>query len=370
MQDIPESIFAAEGARDAEQGGKFAGNKNCLNCGNELKGLYCHVCGQKDLPQRQTTRELLSNFISSFSNFEGKFFQTAKQLILRPGFLALEYNTGKRERYFHPVRMYAFISFVFFLIFFSLPEKKDDKTELDDEDLKELAEDSIALDKDIDRRINRQMAAFGVDTTELDLDSMVRSQRDSIKKERKKSNFNFGLSKTEYSTVRAYDSAQAAAPENKRHNWFIQKLTRRSIELNAKYSDKPGEFGKDFWKASLDSFSTLLFFLLPVFALLLKLLYVRRNYFYSEHLVFSIYYYNFFYFAGSIMMLVGLVDALGWLVALIGWGIYVYLLFSMKRMYKQGWGKTIAKFLILSFLFWFCFLIAYLINAFTIMMIL
>lgn len=144
--DPIETLAAAEGAAGAEQSGKPGGHKNCLNCGAELKGLYCHECGQKDLPQRQTTGELLSNFISSFSNYEGKFLLTAKYLITRPGFLALDYNSGKREKYFHPVRMYAFISFIFFLIFFSLPEepdKPDDKTEMTDEDRRELAADSL-----------------------------------------------------------------------------------------------------------------------------------------------------------------------------------------------------------------------------------
>ena len=53
-----------------------------------------------------------------------------------------------------------------------------------------------------------------------------------------------------------------------------------------------------------------LFFLLPFFALLLKLLYVRRNYYYSEHLVLSICYYNFFYLAASLVMLINLIPGL------------------------------------------------------------
>ncbi len=367
MQDAGESLFAAESARDAEQGGKPAGNKNCLNCGTELRGLFCHVCGQKDLPKRQSTGQLLSNFIESFSNFEGKFFQTTKQLLLRPGFLSLEYNMGKRERYFHPVRMYAFISFIFFLIFFSLPEKqdeKDDKVELDDEDRREIAEDSIRERK----ALYGQMAALGVDTTGLNFDSLTRAQQDTTRKKKKGNGFT--LTKSEYESVEAYDSIQATLPPDERDGWFGRKIQYRMIELNRQYSDESRDFGKDMWKATLENFPKMLFFLLPVFALLLKLLYVRRNYFYSEHLVFSLYYYNFFYFAGSIMMLAGLVESLAWVTTIIAWGIYFYLLFSMKRNYNQGWIKTIAKFLIFSFVFSFCALFAFLINMIAIMMIL
>jgi len=365
MQDLDDSLAAADGAMGAEQAGRSGEHKHCLNCGTALKGLYCHACGQKDLPQRQSTRELLGNFISSFTEYEGKFINSIKYLVTRPGFLALDYMAGRRERYLHPVRMYAFISFIFFLIFFSLPDDPDDeqtdRTEL-------TAEDSLAIAKN-PNAVKEQLASFGVDTAAFDLDSTALRKRDSTRT-KKKNKFNFGLVKSEFTTVRAYDSAQAATPEEERDGWAERRLTRRSIELNEKYADKPGEFGSDFYKASLENFSGVLFFLLPVFALLLKLLYIRRNYFYSEHLVFSIYYYNFFYFAGSFMMLTGLVESLSWLTTLIGWGIYLYLLFSMKRMYQQGWGKTIVKFLLFSFTFMFCFFIGYLINAFIIVMIL
>jgi hypothetical protein len=373
MGDIDETFLEAEGAAGAEQTGKPAGNKKCLNCGAELKGTYCHECGQKDLPKRQTTLELLSNFVSSFSNYEGKFFLTVKYLILRPGFLAQDYNAGHRERYFHPVRMYAFISFVFFLIFFSLPEspeKPDDKTELTDEDRRELDADSL----EHRREINKKLAAWGLDTTVVNLDSMAQTLPDSTRKgigySDKKRKSGFTLTKTDFETIEAYDSAQLALPEEKRDGWLERRLTERSIELNKRYENNNDSFGKDLWKAGKEQFPKMLFFLLPVFALLLKLLYVRRNYFYSEHLVFSIYFYNFFYFAGSLMMLAGLVASLDWLSTVIGWGIYIYFLFSLKRMYGQGWGKTVAKFFIFSFAFFFCLLFAFTITFLVIIMIL
>ena len=101
----------------------------------------------------------------------------------------------------------------------------------------------------------------------------------------------------------------------------------------------------------------LLFVSLPIFALLLKLLYRRhKNYYYSDHAIFTLYHYIFsfivllLYFAFDVMR-----DWLDWTILnyiigalIIYWGLY--LLFGMKRFYKQGWGKTIAKFLILDLL--------------------
>lgn len=205
---------------------------------------------------------------------------------------------------------------------------------------------------------------------------MVQALPDSVKVKKgirysdKRKSSGFTLTKTEFKTIEAYDSAQAKLPEDKQDGWLERRLNHRSIELNKRYSDEKSDFGTDFWNAAKEQFPKMLFFLLPVFALLLKLLYVRRNYFYSEHLVFSIYFYNFFYFAGSLMLLAGLASSLDWLSTIIAWGIYVYLLFSMKRMYGQGWGKTVAKFFIFSFAFSFCLLFGFAATFAVILMIL
>ncbi len=329
---------------------------HCLNCGTELKGTYCHQCGQKNLPQRQSTGELLANFVSSFSNYEGKFVLTTRYLITRPGFLAKEYNAGKRERYFHPVRMYAFISFIFFLLFFSLPDT-DDVTELTEEDKAAMAQN--------ERKVKESLFNSGIDTV---LTQKADSLAPGADKQRKEPKMKYGLSKTAYSSVEAYDSAQQLKPEAERDGWLTRRFNIRSIELNQKYGDDSDRFAKDFVKGINDNFSKVLFFLLPVFALLLKLLYLRRGFFYSEHLVFSIYYYNFFYFAGSVMLLLGLVPSLSWAVQIIGFGIYFYLLAAMKQMYGQSWSKTIGKFFAFSFLFIIAIVLAAIVTILWIVM--
>jgi Protein of unknown function (DUF3667) len=339
MDELGKSFPLAEGMVDAEQSGQpKRHNEFCLNCGTKLLDTFCQHCGQKDIPKRQTLGELLTNFISSFWSYEGKFFKTLKFLIIKPGFLATEYNAGKRESYYHPARMYVFISFVFFLLLSIVPS----------DDLKN--------------------SAFKVDFSEGKEDTLetidsIKSIVDSVKTVSKKKNDNFTII-GDYSTLKSYDSAQNALPEEKRHGWFIKNLYRRSIEINEKYKGKTQEFINDFRNAFFDSFSKVLFWLLPFFALLLKLLYVRRDYFYSEHLVFSIYYYNFFYFAGSLQIIVNAIPILTWASNLIGFWIMLYLLFAMKRMYQQGWGKTIFKYILFFFSFMILMGVGFVISAF------
>jgi len=289
----------------------------CLNCGTPLTDKYCAHCGQRNLPMRQTLSELVVNFVSSFWSFESKFFKTCQYLLFKPGFLATEYCAGKRESYYHPARMYVFISFVYFLLFTTLPEG----------------------DKDNDTN-----------------------------------NFNFGnnyssgvfsLDSINYKSRTAYDSAQQTLPKEKQHGWLRKMVEYREIDLNQKYKDRESDFQKDFNEAFSNNYSKVIFFLLPVFALLLKLLYVRRDYFYSEHLVFSIYFYNFFFLAGSIYMLTDLIpwSWLSWIVIIVILWIMVYMPIAMKRMYKQSWSKTIVKYLLFALLFSFFVVFGIVLNA-------
>jgi hypothetical protein len=377
MDDLGKSIPAAEAFVDAETGtqGKLI-NEYCLNCGTKLVDVFCYHCGQKDIPRRQTLSELWSNFISSFWSYEGKFFQTTKYLILRPGFLAMEYNEGRRERYFHPARMYVFISFVFFLIYFSLPEDKDDPNtntttninfgkpqKPDDDDDEDF--DQAKLDSILDSRIPKS------DSLKSYISGVTDSARSQAKKNKKRGGrWNFGLDNAEYKSLAAYDSAENTKPEAKRDGWLQRRLTRRVIELNNRYKGDGTSFVKDYGTAFKDSFSKVLFWLLPFFALVFKLLYLRKGTYYSEHLVFSIYYYDFFYLAGSVVMLLSLVPWLEIPVDLLQIWIYFYLLVAMKRVYQQRWGKTILKFILFTIMFSFVALIALSVSALTILMVL
>ncbi len=310
MHDLGNSMPLAEGMVDAESGSKNAGlSDDCLNCGSPLTGTYCSQCGQKNIPKRQTLGELFENFLGSFFSYESKFFRTLKHLLFKPGFLTEEYNAGRRERYYHPARMYVFISFIYFLLFFSLPDK-DGQGNIADND--------------------------GVAT------------RDST------DNFSFSLTSDNYKSKSEYDSVQATLAESARDGWFIRKMQYREIELNEKYKKSSTEFISDFGESFASNTPKVLFFLLPIFALLLKFLYFRKDFFYSEHLVMSIYFYNFFFAAGIITILLELIPGLDWISVITALVVMAYLLLAMRNVYKQRWGKTIFKYILLSFSFLVC----------------
>jgi uncharacterized membrane protein len=321
--------------------------KDCLNCGTEVMGRYCHRCGQENVVTHQSFWSLAKHFVFDVLHFDGKFFHTFGYIFSRPGFVARQYAEGKRVRYLDPIRMYLFTSAVFFLFFFSFDAIKltnNVSAKLD-------AEDRLELAQDYEQRIKKNPAysfllariALLRDTTQtVDLDALGWQENELL------------MGDNEYASVAAYDSVQNALPPEQRDNWAERYFNKKGIELNRQYGSG-GKVVSIFWDTFLHQLPYLLFVSLPFFALLLKLLYIRRkNFYYSDHAVFTLYHYIF-----SFILLL-LTFALGGLGNWTGWGIFrflqvlvilawpVYLYIEMKNFYRQSRGKTLGKFLLLN----------------------
>lgn len=338
MEELGKSLPLAEGVMEAEQAGKEGGNKTCLNCGTPLTDKYCSHCGQRDLPARQDLGDLFINFISSFYSFESKFFKTFQYLLFRPGKIVAEYNAGKRESFYHPARMYVFLSFVFFLLM-SMVASTDDLGLNNSGEFN--AKDSVRTDSLMAR-----------------VDSLVAAEVDTVNEagglKFKYKPVTEGTNTPEATTVEEYDSIQNTLPESERDNFIIRYFERKGREIEARGKDKEKDLTKQFMDDAVGNIPRMLFFLMPIFALLLKLLYVRRDYFYSEHLVFTVIYYDFIYLAGSLIILVNQVEWLSWLQYFLYAWIFIYLYKSMRHVYKQRRAKTVAKYFLLLSMFLVC----------------
>ncbi len=119
--------------------------------------------------------------------------------------------------------------------------------------------------------------------------------------------------KVKYRTVAEYDSVQNTLPSKMRDGWLTRKMNIRAIELDVKYKDDitGNRIATDFAKSFNDNFSKVLFCLLPIFALFLKALYFRKDFYYSEHLIFTLFYYNFFYLACILNLLLTYIPLIG-----------------------------------------------------------
>jgi hypothetical protein len=76
---------------------------------------YCSACGQQAVGDN-TFGHFLHQFLGDYFTFDSKIIRSLRPLVLQPGELALEYMRGRRQRYIPPVRMFIFLSVLFFLV--------------------------------------------------------------------------------------------------------------------------------------------------------------------------------------------------------------------------------------------------------------
>lgn len=96
---------------------KKAPYKNCLNCGEELHGMYCHKCGQYASEPIPKIKNFLAEYATTALVWDTKLVPTLWNLIRRPGFLTKQYMAGKFNSYEHPLKLNLFFIFLFITLF-------------------------------------------------------------------------------------------------------------------------------------------------------------------------------------------------------------------------------------------------------------
>lgn len=327
--------------------------KDCLNCGTTVQGKYCHNCGQENVVPHETFWHMVKHFLYDITHFDSKFFDSMKFLLLKPGFLPLEYIRGRRASYLNPVKKYVFTSAIFFLLFFSFF--------LDDNSFKLSIskplspEDRANFIKKVESELQKDTASHKWKLALLALSDSSRlitySDADSYFTDNKP----LTIRGRSYNSVKDYDSVQRSLPKAQRDNWFKKAGVRKSLEIREKYRNNTTLAVNKIRDSFLQKLPYLLFVSLPFFALILKLLYFRhRDIFYIDHGIFTIYHYIFSF----ILLLVffslnklngylqwDIIEIISAIIFLSG-GFYLYK--SMRNFYKQRRLKTITKFLLLN----------------------
>ncbi len=329
--------------------------KDCLNCGTIVQGHYCQNCGQQNIVPKETFWHMVTHFFYDITHFDSNFFHTVHHLVLKPGFLSQEYMLGRRASYLHPVKMYVFSSAIFFLLFFSL-FKPGDNLRIDfNKSLtpEERTEYINILEKELKQDTgNIQLRQALVTAKDLN----IRLVSDSLyKSEWENGSISFNGAK--YRSFFAYDSVENTLPPNKKDGWIVRRLVKKQIEIDEKYKENPKEALKKLIESLLHRLPYMLFISLPLFAFILKLVYIRRKQFYfADHAVFTIHLYVFTFILLMVVFGLGkLQDATGWgLINLLLFILFLFLFFylykAMRKFYGQKRGKTFLKFLFVGIL--------------------
>ncbi len=295
----------------------------CLNCGTVLGGQYCGNCGQRTASRLISVWELLRDAFGDLLELDSRLWRTLIPLVARPGQLTRDYLEGRRARFMPPFRMYLVLSILFFLVAFFDPREElgilfePQAPAVTDSDVGEIREEVL-----------RDLAAEGfiVDDPAGTGDT----------------------SSDENCDLDDFDSTDLPP-------WLASRLTEERLQV---VCDRVvADDGRAFLKKLLGDVPAALFVLLPLMALVLKILYPLSKRFYVEHLLFVVHYHAFVFLILSLQVLFSRLGTLLRVpepaidVTVFAASLYVpyYLYKALRRVYEQARFFTILKFLTLTF---------------------
>jgi ribosomal protein L32 len=381
MSDEPAKIILGDTAVSAFErapgGRRLAGGKDtvpslthCENCGAELQGHWCSKCGQPAIEYRRSFRYVVADLLNEFLNWDSKFFTTIALLILKPWRLTNEFLAGKRVRYVNPLRLYLLASILFFFavnygakgINFDASklgpkDRADLAAELKKEDLPPAAREKLeALLRDSSPSPAPSPATNAPSPTPVPtVSSDVASQPTESANEQKKEYGKIG----ERPFV-AFDDAKSTTP-------FERWIEARAKEKMGEHGTKMGFFISTLFR----NLPYMMLCCIPLFAFVLKLLYIRGRLFYIDHLIYALHIHTFFY-AGVMLIVLATIGlnrfapgAIAGLVIAFLWIAFVTQIFlSIRYVYRQGWFFSIFKFLFGGFVYLIVLVIALAITFF------
>ncbi len=125
---------------------------------------------------------------------------------------------------------------------------------------------------------------------------------------------------------------------------FITKVYLQLLKL---YEQKGGGI----LQTLFDTIPIAMFFMLPLFAFLLKLFYWRRGTF-AHHIVFSFYFFTFLFTTFCVLILANtFLDIPIWINVLVFLSFVIYLMLALRRFYESSWLGALFKASFISFLY-------------------
>ena len=331
---------------------KLAGSANCLNCGTGLKGPFCYFCGQPDRNFMRFFPVLLRDLMEDLLDLDSRFMRTMKPLLFKPGRLTRDYMEGRRFRYAPPMRLYIFSSIVFFLL------------------AALLSSDAISIGSSVDENGDIQMANVPEDRQqeiEEALKNLPPEVQGKIDVEKTLEELKDG--NAESAGFKIDDVQFNEEPWNRETNpvdimWFPDWLNNRindEIEDSPKKAEQINENPNLIIDKVFDILPATMFVLLPVVALIFKFWYLFAKRYYIEHLIFSLHNHAFIFVILILILLANLCqtqfgthgyplasDSMGWLAIGLGFWIPVYMLISLRVVYKQNWLLTTGKYIMIG----------------------
>jgi hypothetical protein len=320
--------------------------KHCRNC-NEvmpLKAKYCHNCGQKYSTGKVSIWQFIVDLSDAIFDIDSKTIRSVKGLFV-PGRLTTEYFKGRHVDFVKPLRLFIFWGIVAFAI---LAYRSDD--------IFKLPSQQQSIDAAYTMRYNAHLDSVGMElrkemrlnrSNERLLDSILTRMQSS-----KLDTIDFGYFKFDQGKI---DLVQLRIPQA---NIYLDEpdkvlndlqLKDFSSRFQVKQIIRMTRDPDNFIQFLIGKLTWMVLLILVLFAVVLKIIYIRQKRYYVEHLVFSLHCHTFLLLMSALGLLTYVNEKQDWILNLIQIAIIVYFFLAMKKYYGQGWGKTLLKLFLLFF---------------------
>ncbi len=299
----------------------------CGNCGAALAGKFCFACGQEDREVRRPFWRMLQQTFQAMFELDSRVYRSLFHLYTRPGFLSTEFLNGRRARYTPPLRMFLVLSISFFLIVSIVG------TFAAIAGVVPGSEGPVAAageNPGVSLRPGQQIREILADD-----DNAGGSEENDL------ANLDIDPQEIRAALELVELPFLPAATGERVRDYLVEQSVRNFTEAR----EAPLPFFRDFFIESLEYVTVFMLLMMPLFALVLWLLFVFKRRYYVEHFILTLHNHSFLmitvYFLAATGIIAGRYPALesfvDWVDLLIVLWSFIYLYLSLKNFYGVGY---------------------------------
>ena len=389
---------------------------HCANCGAPLQGEFCHECGQSIHSVLKPVHGMFEETLETVLHIDGRIVHTLPPLLLKPGFLTLEYFSGRRVRYIAPFRLMFVLCLLSFFVFHlaideiagKIPTNGHPLVNVDSTAI-EAAASPAEVRKALQHELEGLQRAEQSGVLPQNVLDKIHAGTQELRETASRRLVELGASPISAASIAEPLPAVATKPrgavktdgttpddapykiaEQESHpfhiSWLPDVANARLTELGRQLDKNWRTFKHGDPAASAEAkqrmingvFGALpptMFVMIPIFAVLLKLFYVFRRRLYMEHLIVALHSHAFMFLSLLLITATGMLStwlrphaawtgyALGWVQGLLMLWVPIYLLIMQKRVYHQGWPMTVLKFWFIGWCYFWLLMLALTVAA-------
>lgn len=294
----------------------------CSNCGAELNGNFCAICGQPNRDIRRPLYSLLAELLHVLLDIDGRAYRTLYFLFTRPAYLTSAYIRGMRANYTSPLRLFLAISILFFVMISaqnSINSLRQSMREI--QDAENGSDPAIETREEIAARIRAEV------------DQDIDNGREFI------------------GSLIDHINIPFLAPES---NANLHAALRAQAQENyIALTEDPGSALQNL----LEYITPFMLLMIPILAFMQFVVFFPARRYFIEHLVLTLHNHAFIILSLLVTQLLGYIQSANVILLSPGAGIVstliiiwmpIYLLLSLKRFFEWNWFVTIALFVMTS----------------------